>query len=342
MDIRQANRIASRYLRFADEEARHRSPLYEALARGVAGDPGMIEFLSALPPDKQQPNLLLGAVRHLFGTPTGWSSFRAKLLADPDAVRAFMLTHSTQTNEPARCATLLPLLATLPQPLALLEVGASAGLCLLPDFYGYDFGRKSIRPRAPTADFPVFPCSVNQATPLPEAMPDVIWRAGLDRDPMDVSDQSQTAWLESLVWPEQTERLSRLRTAMKIAAETRPRVRKGNLLGGDLESLCCEAPKDATLVVFHTAVLAYVADRADREAFAAQVVPLCHYWISNENPRVFPDIAGRTKSTGQPGCFLLSLNGTPVAWTESHGASIDWIADEVHCSGTQPWARQGN
>jgi hypothetical protein len=45
----------------------------------------------------------------------------------------------TQTNEPARCATLLPLLALLPQPLALLEIGASAGLCLLPDLYSYKY-----------------------------------------------------------------------------------------------------------------------------------------------------------------------------------------------------------
>jgi hypothetical protein len=49
-----------------------------------------------------------------------------------------MLAQSTQTNEPGRCAALLPMLARLPEPLALLEVGASAGLCLLPDFYTYD------------------------------------------------------------------------------------------------------------------------------------------------------------------------------------------------------------
>ncbi len=40
------------------------------------------------------------------------------------------MSKRTQTNEPGRCAVLLPLLAALPQPLALLEVGASAGLCL--------------------------------------------------------------------------------------------------------------------------------------------------------------------------------------------------------------------
>ncbi len=51
-----------------------------------------------------------------------------------------MAERSTQTNEPARCATVLPVLAQLPQPLALLEVGAAAGLCLLPEYYAYDYG----------------------------------------------------------------------------------------------------------------------------------------------------------------------------------------------------------
>ena len=45
-----------------------------------------------------------------------------------------------QTNEAGRCAVLLPVLAALPQPLALLEVGASAGLCLYPDRYAYRYG----------------------------------------------------------------------------------------------------------------------------------------------------------------------------------------------------------
>ena len=58
-----------------------------------------------------------------------------------------MLERRTQTNEPARCALMLPLLAALPQPLALLEVGASAGLCLLPDRYGYDYDGPAPRRR---------------------------------------------------------------------------------------------------------------------------------------------------------------------------------------------------
>jgi hypothetical protein len=55
-----------------------------------------------------------------------------------------MLARRTQTNEAARCAVLLPALALLPQPLALIEVGASAGLCLLYDEWRYHYvGRGS-------------------------------------------------------------------------------------------------------------------------------------------------------------------------------------------------------
>ena len=54
-----------------------------------------------------------------------------------------MLSRATQTNEAGRCATLLPSLAAISaaedKPLALIEVGASAGLALFPDRYGYEY-----------------------------------------------------------------------------------------------------------------------------------------------------------------------------------------------------------
>ena len=321
MDDRAEIRL--RYARFADQEAHGHSPLYEAIARGVAADEQVTGFLLTLPKHKRQPNLLLAAVRHLFGTPAGWAAFRETLLANRDAVCAVMQSRATQTNEPARCAVLLPLLAQLPQPLALIEVGASAGLCLLPDLYGYDYGRRVITPGTPA--FPLLRCAANDATPIPSAAPRIAWRAGLDLNPLDASDPSQTAWLETLVWPEQTERLAKLRAAIRIAAAVKPRIVRGDLLGDGLERLCDEAPKHATLVIFHTAVLAYVPDPADRQAFADRAMRL-GTWVSNETPGVFPAIAQRTDGRGAPGRFLLSMNGAPVAWSDPHGASLDWIA----------------
>jgi hypothetical protein len=325
MEQQDGARVSTTYIRFAEDEVRDRSPLYAQLSRGVASDPEVIGLLLTLPREKRQPNLFLSAARHLFGTPTGWDQFRSGILENKDALRAAMLARSTQTNEPGRCAALLPILARLPEPLALLEVGASAGLCLLPDFYAYDYGGAILGPEAQRLTPPIFPCAVNTATPVPARLPRVVWRAGLDLKPVDLSDPGEVAWLEALVWPEQTDRLARLRASIKIAAEQKPRLIKGDLRT-DIAALAREAPKDATLVIFHTAVLPYVSSAAEREEFALSVRLLCDFWIANETPRVLPDIAGRTGWEGPKGSFLLSVNGVPVAWTDPHGASVGWIA----------------
>jgi|FEC22Drversion2_1045045.scaffolds.fasta_scaffold00521_30 hypothetical protein len=316
-------RTARAYRRFASLEARGRSPLYEGLAEGIAEDGDVLAFLLTLPRPKRQPNLLFAAVRHRLGTPADWLDFRHRLLADQDAVREVMLARSTQTNEPARCAVLLPLLAALPQPLALIEVGASAGLCLLPDLYGYDYGRARLMPQRSSTSMPVFVCDVRGAVPLPSALPQIAWRAGLDLNPLNAHQTGDREWLEALVWPEQTERLVRLRQALAIAAEARPRIVTGDLRS-DLAELVAEAPLGATRVIFHTAVLAYVAEPVEREAFAAEAMRLGDCWIANEVPAAIPALASfAEEATGR---FLLSVGGKPTAWTDAHGAALDWIA----------------
>jgi hypothetical protein len=325
MERDERARLSAAYRRFAEDEARGKSPLYEELARGVAADDEILDLLLSLPRPKRQPNLLFSAARHLLGTPDGWSRFRRGVAQRKDALCALMLMRSTQTNEPGRCAALLPILAGLPQPLALLEVGASAGLCLLPDFYGYDYGGRLVRPETRAPQPPIFPCAVSPATPVPQTLPRIVWRSGIDLNPVDVSDPNQVAWLEALVWPEQTDRLARLRAAIGIAAANRPRLVEGDLRR-DVARLAGEMPRDTTRVIFHTAVLAYVTSPDERAEFARAAASLCDVWISNEAPRVFPEIAERAGPPGPPGQFLLAVNGTPVAWADPHGASLVWIA----------------
>src|SRR3984957_12054111 len=310
---------ARRFIRFAETEVRGRSPLYEALSLGVAGDPEILAFLAPLPPEKQQPNLLLAAARLVCGTPADYAAFRAGLLARADAIRAVMLARRTQTNEPARCAVLLPALARLAEPLALIGVGASAGLCLLPERYGYAYAGGTT-----FGGEPRFPCRANATTPVPERRPTVIWRAGIDLNPLDARDDTEMTWLETLVWPEQTERLARLRAAIAVARADPPRVVAGDLLTA-LPALAAQAPAKATLVVFHTAVLAYVADVDARAGFARMMREMNATWISNEAASVFPEIAAKLVTPMRRGPFLLAVNGEPVAWTDPHGAWIDWI-----------------
>jgi hypothetical protein len=118
--------VGDEYLAFARGQAAGVSPTYEALARAVAADARLGALLADLPHGKQQPNLLFGVTRHLGGPVAEPAEFLAWVADEWVAVRAELLVRSTQTNEPGRCATLLPVLSGLPGPLALLEVGASA------------------------------------------------------------------------------------------------------------------------------------------------------------------------------------------------------------------------
>ena len=314
--------IARRYRTFAEREASGRSPLYEMLSLKVADDEALLDFLGGLPEIKQQPNLLFGAIKYLFGAAPDWPRFKAQIGKHREPIRQCMLTHATQTNEAARCATLLPVLAHLPQPLALLEVGASAGLCLQPDRYAYDYGKGRVLRPSGYDDAPMLPCEVNAETPVPSRLPEIVWRAGLDLNPIDVNDREQCAWLEALVWPEQDDRLARLRAALAIARKDPPRLVRGNLLH-DLAPLASQAPKHATLVIFHSAVLAYVWPQELREQFVRDVRALNAVWISNETWQVLPWLGAKTDGPPLPS-FLLAVNGEPVAWTDHHGAFVHW------------------
>ncbi len=313
-----------RYRTFAEREAHGVSPLYEQIAYYVAGSDALLHFFSTFPVPKQQPNLLLAAVKFLLGTASDPAEFEHWVLDHSESIRAVMLARSTQTNEPARCATLLPAFASLSGPLALLEVGAAAGLCLLPDRYGYDYGRVRIEPASTGgSEAPVFPCRANAAAPLPRKVPEVVWRGGLDLRPVDLSDPDEVRWLEALVWPGQEGRPERLSAAIRLAQTSPPRVLQGDLTT-DLVALAATVPPDATLVVFHSAVLAYLK-LEDRVRFSRLMRELDVVWISTEAPRVFPEIDARLNGDNPPGCFILSVNGAPVAFTGPHGQFINWL-----------------
>jgi hypothetical protein len=311
-------RTVDKYLAFARLEVRGRSPAYERLCDAVAADAGLIGMLETLPEPKRQPNLLFAAVRHLGGPVLDAADFLDWTRIHFTDVAGVMLERRTQTNEVGRCAPILPLLARLPQPLALIEVGASAGLCLYPDRYRYDYGDVSVGP----ADSPVgLECATEGPVPLPSRMPDVVWRAGLDLNPLDLRDDEHMRWLEVLIWPEQQNRLARLRAAAAIARADPPYLVRGDLTT-DLPELAAQAPRDATLVVFHTSVLGYVADERDRQSFVDQVSALPGHWISNEVPGVFAFTAGFGGEAVRP---VLCLDGVPMARSTPHGDWLRWF-----------------
>jgi hypothetical protein len=308
--------IADLYAAFAEREARGVSPAYDRLSRAVSRDDELLSRLGTLPAEKWQPNLLFAVVRLLGGPVGDPAAFREYVLGHWPEVAAEIRVRITQTNEAGRCAVLLPVLATLPQPLALLEVGASAGLCLYPDRYAYRYGDHRVG-----AGSPVLDCAAT-GTPLPHALPEVVWRAGLDANPLDVTRPADVAWLDALIWPEHAHRRERLRAAAAVAAANPPVLIRGDLLD-DLPALAAHAPAGATLVVFHTSVL-YHVPRPRREAFAEVVRALPGHWVANEAA----DVMGYDALPEPPDGSLynvLALDGTPLAWTRSHGQAMTWF-----------------
>jgi hypothetical protein len=308
--------IAEQYAAFAAGETHGVSPAYERLSLAVAGDAELLALLATLPPAKRQPNLLFGVVRLLGGPVHDPGRFHDYVVARWPAIEAEMRTRATQTNEAGRCALLLPVLAALPQPLALLEVGASAGLCLYPDRYAYRYGDHELG-----AGEPVLECAATGVAP-PDRVPEVVWRAGLDLNPLDVTEAADVAWLEALIWPEHAHRRARLRAAAAVATADPPLLVRGDLVD-DLPALAARAPAGATLVVFHSSVL-YQVPPARREAFAEVVRALPGHWIAIEAPDVL-SYEGLPERAGAALHNVLALDGTPLAWTGAHGQTLSWF-----------------
>lgn len=308
--------IAERYARFGAGEARGVSPIYERLSLAVSADETILGLLETVPTPKQQPNLLFAAVRLLGGPVDDPAAFHEFTVTNWPAIEAELLTRATQTNEAGRCALLLPVLAALPQPLALLEVGAAAGVNLYPDRYSYRYGDQLVGSAGPVLD-----CALTGTVP-PARLPEVVWRAGLDLNPLDVTDPADVAWLEALIWPEHQHRRTRLRAAAGIAAADPPTLMRGDLVD-DLPRLAAQAPPGATLVVFDISVLYQVAPER-RAEFTELASRLPGHWIAVEAPVVlaYDDLPA---PPDQAFYNVLALDGRPLAWTRGHGESMAWF-----------------
>jgi hypothetical protein len=291
--------------------ARQRAPLYARLAEGIAADEGLAALLLTAPPTQRQPVLLFACVHAL-------------LLADPDhelarfypdlapeadpgdplpAFRRFcterrgpldalLTSRSTQTNEIGRCALLVPVLALLADelgPLAHVDVGASAGLNLLLDRYAYRYepGGEVGGP-SPV----LLACGTRGPVPVPSALPPIAARVGLDRSPVDVHDPEATRWLEACVWPDQTDRLARLRAALELARQTGVDVRPGDAVE-DATRLAGEVASAGHPVVTNTWVLNYLTGegrRAYLDSLEALGARRDLSWVYAESPKVTPEL----------------------------------------------------
>lgn len=188
-----------------------------------------------------------------------YPAFGAFVDAHQGELAQLVAGHSTQTNEVGRTAVTLPALGLVAsgsgRRLALLEVGASAGLNLLLDRFGFRIGAASSGDLCATVQLACATEGVLRP-PVPDRL-DVAWRLGVDLNPLDVGDADTRDWLRALVWPEHRDRMAQLDAALALARADPPPLVRGDLTT-DLVALGATAPAGLALVVLSTWVLAYV------------------------------------------------------------------------------------
>lgn len=329
------------------------SPLYGRLSRLVGDRPALLEPLGGLPVGAHLPVLLFAAVHYLalghvkhpladvFRDPRTAPADDAALAAD---LASFLEIHAaeivglvssrrTQTNEVNRCAVLAPAMRVARRvagtPLALVEVGASAGLNLHFDRYRVEYsnGRVTGDPGSPvrvTCELRGGPAPPFDPSPSPET------RAGLDLCPVDVADEAQVRWLRACLFPDQPERAARLRAAVEVTRSRGTRIRAGDVFDL-LPAMVRELPGSVTPVILHTWVLAYLT-AGQRADFAAMLGELNRerplLWLGAEWPDALP---GRPKQDDDEGTVwaLARISGSTPQWrtlanSHDHGSWLAW------------------
>jgi hypothetical protein len=357
---------------FAAVVERDGGTTYPAICRAVADEPEVLALLDAAPLQQRRPLLLLAAVHSLllagsdhplaayydtvatvrgvaFDPPPGdvGGVFGDFCQANRGDLAELIATRTTQTNEVGRCTGLLPGFCHIAaqyggrQPLALLDLGTSAGLNLLFDNYAYRYrsaaGDDSLEAGAVGSGVELDCEARDDLSQLPDlGLPEVADRVGLDLSPLDPRGADDARWLLACQWPDNPVRFGRLRAALdNVAASAAPlRLERGDMVS-DLAQVASTVAGDGPLVVFHTWVAAYL--EPERQADLAAAVralgdarPVHHLYAETpfETPglptppspvtREGPDLATALVHIGPDGA------ATRLADTHPHGYWIRW------------------
>lgn len=324
------------WLAFAGSTESAGSPVAE-LARAVADDRRLLTAITQV--GDALPNLWL-AVTRLKGAPLtrGYGPWRDWLVERWTGVTETMRHRAVQTNEVNRCTYLTPALSLISQqhgttPLAVIEVGASAGLLLNLNRYrhAYNIADIGIIATGPSESRVTASCTAAGPVPVPNEPPRLAWRAGLDPHPLNARDQTDTAWLATVsAWPGQTERLDRLREALTIAREQPPFLIRGGV--EHLRAVAAQAPSELPLVVIDVGVARYLSP-AQRTTYAHEIRDvLGAHHISADIPTYLPQPLhpGQPDNWPEPPdplTFIITLNGKPQAMADLNGHHLYWHDD---------------
>lgn len=322
--------------RFADTPEFASSPLYRALSKTVSVNTDLLGLAARGRPG-QHPTLLffgavhallLGGVRHelagyfpsLAGADAGPQDAAGPALVDFCTSHAAQLaahieTRLVQTNVVKRALALKYGLATIGRwvnrPVHLIEVGASAGLLLRFDRYGYTLGGRRFGERESPVQIDVEWRS-EQPVPDLDRTPPLASVTGIDLHPLDASSMADRQWLEALVWPENRYEATLLHEALSLVAADPPSIHPGDAINL-CPALAASLPPGQPRVVFHSMTRMHVPpDRLDQ--FDAAIDQ-----FGGDGPLY------RLSLEGQGELFLRGPDGSHTQLARL-GGRIEWIA----------------
>jgi hypothetical protein len=254
---------------------------------------------------------------------TLWETLRSTF-GEAEAELLPWLDLAPQTNEVARSAVLMAGLLVLAdrvrQPLALYELGASAGLNLILDRYAYRLGTREIG----LADGPLRLAPAWSGGDPPAAELRIVARQGVDLNPLDVRSATDRARLLAYVWPDQPERIARLEAALASAADDPPRLERGDAAAWIEREITREVLPGTTRVVMHSIAFQYfpeetaariTAHMEEVGRAATAEVPLAWLRFEHEGERGRATLRLRLWPDGSD--HLLAL-------PDPHARSIEW------------------
>jgi hypothetical protein len=301
------------------------SELQVAWALTVAADSELLELIDRLPREHRQPSLLF-SVASWCGAPTvAGPAWREWVVEHWPAIEEAARTRRTQTNEVGRCIPLLIGLDRVSGPIALIELGAAAGLCLAVDRYSYRFDGGAVLGQGE----PLVSATTTGVGTAPTRLPRIVWRRGVDLAPLAVTSPDDVRWLEALLPPDRPDRRARLSTAIATVRDDPPTVVQGDALAALprlVAAARAEAP-DATVVIAALGTLVYLPpQRRDEVVDAASA--LGARLLSFEGAGVLPGVAARLPglSAPHPTPFVLALDGEPLAHAGPHGDPVSWLS----------------
>jgi hypothetical protein len=273
----ETNVLSDRFKVFANRECKGSSKLYETLSLSIADDIELLLIAANSREGQPIPNLFLGSVHYLLlkginhelkeyyssivSNPreprTAFAPFRDFCLLNKTAIIHLLKTKLVQTNEVRRCAYLYPSFCRIynkaDRPLALIEIGTSAGLQLLWDQYSYSYNSTEVYGNTHSTLKIESEIQGEKSPFLLKNTPPVTSRIGIDLHINDLKHPESYLWLKALIWPEHKERIIHFEQAVECLKDE-----PLELIEGDgvklLPEIVSRIPLGAVVCIFHTHV----------------------------------------------------------------------------------------